>query len=813
MRNACRKAFAAALASLLCLSSSFAQEYPNGLSADSVDPEADAAFIREMREKMDRIRRDEHRPTVALVLSGGGAKGSAHVGVLKLIEELDIPVDMICGTSMGGLVGGLYSMGYPSEYLDSLLRNQNWDITLSDKVSPSYIPYTTKEYKSRYLLSIPFHYDRRTLEKERKKQIRMMKRDGLHLEADAADLTTEAGVNNFASSLPSGYVYGFNVNNLLSSLTVGYQDSIAFSTLPIPYFCVASDMVSCKAKNWGSGQVKSAMRSTMSIPGMFDPVRTDGMALVDGGTRNNFPVDLARAMGADFVIGVELSDASPDFNQVRNLGNILSQFITMLGQDAFNKNVDAADVFIKPDLEGYNMLSFTPTAIDTMISRGYQAADLHRDELMDIKMRMAGSSLTLRNRKATDINVEPVLISEVSFSGLVDAESRMMMRKIDLEAGQLVDKSMLDVAMSKLQATGSFESVTYSLLGSGEPYKLVFNCVKGPVNQFGVGFRVDNDQWATLLLNAGFGTGKLKGSKLDLEARIGLNRYVDARYSLDIPGLPTINAEAHLFENSGDMLNGGELHNYNINFRGNKESVYFSNIRWTRFDIKLGAEYKHFYTRSLLSDSDIIFDRKTLDSYFSGGFLSGVGQARYYSFDNKYYPSKGTDLKIGGEYIFASIHADDFKPVPIASIDFKTVIRIGGSVALIPDIHARSVMRSRANICQSNAVGGLLAGRQLEQQVPFVGFSEAYIAEDQMAVANLDFRVKAAKNLYFSAMAGYIHQSPDFGGLFTSLDKDIYGFGFQAGYNTIFGPIKAHLNWSSLNTKKVGFYFSAGFDF
>lgn len=762
---------------------------------------------------MDKVRRDENRPVVALVLSGGGAKGSAHVGALRLLEELDIPIDMICGTSMGGLVGGLYSMGYDSMYLDSLLRNQNWDITLSDKVDPSYIPYTTKEYKSRYLLSIPFHYDRKAMERERKKQERTVrKRDKLHLEADDADLTTGVGVNNFASSLPSGYVYGFNVNNLLSSLTVGYQDSIAFSSLPIPYFCVASDMVSCKAKYWGNGNVKSAMRSTMSIPGMFDPVRTEGMALVDGGTRNNFPVDLARAMGADFVIGVELSDASPDFSQINNLGNILSQFITMLGQDAFNKNVNEADVFIKPDLDGFNMLSFTPTAIDTMISRGYQAANLHRDELIDIKLRMPDSSLELHSSKAVDINAEPVLISEVSFSGLMDKESRMMMRKIGLEAGQLVDKKTLDIAMSKLQATGSFESVTYSLLGNSEPYRLVFNCVRGPINQFGVGFRVDNDQWAALLLNVGFGTGKLRGSKLDLEGRIGLNRYFNARYALDIPGMPTINAEAHVFENSGDMLSSGGGHNYNINFRGNKESIYFSNIRWTRFDIKLGAEYKHFYTKSLLSDSDIIFDRPTLDQYFSGDFLSGVGQARYYSFDNKYYPSKGTDLKIGGEYIFANIGAKEFKPIPIASVDFKTVIRMGGSVALIPDIHARTVMRSGTNICLSNAVGGILAGRQLEQQVPFVGFSDAYIAEDQMAVANIDFRIKAAKNLYFSALAGYIHQAPDFEKLLTSIDQDIYGFGLQAGYNTIFGPIKAHLNWSSLN-KKVGFYFSAGFDF
>lgn len=765
-----------------------------------------------MRLKMDKVRISEHRPTVALVLSGGGAKGSAHVGVLKLIEEMNIPVDMICGTSMGGLVGGLYSMGYSSSFLDSLLRNQNWDITLSDKVDPSYIPYTTKEYRSRYLLSIPFHYDKSTMMRERKKPERMTrKRDNLNLEADAADLTTEAGISNFASSLPSGYVYGFNVNNLLSSLTVGYQDSISFNTLPIPYFSVAADIVSCKAKNWGEGSVKSAMRSTMSIPGMFDPVRTDGMVLVDGGTRNNFPVDLARAMGADYVIGVELSDATPDFYQLRNLGNILSQFITMLGKDAFDKNVGSADVFIKPDLAGFNMLSFTPTAIDTMISRGYQAAQLHRDELMDIKGTMTDSSLKLGNRKATNLGEEAVLISEISFEGLEDSESKILMRKIGLEVGSLVDKEALDEAMSKLQATGRFETVTYSLLGKEDPYKLVFNCVKGPVHQFGIGFRVDTDEWASLLLNAGLNTQKIKGSKLDVEAKIGQNRYINAKYSLDLPGMPTVNLESRFYQKNANLLSG-LTDSYDINFRGNSESLYLSNIRWTRFDIKAGVQFDHFYTKSLFTNNGVIYNREILNKYFSGDFLSAVISGRYYSFDDKYFPSKGTDVKLQGEYVFANLRSEDFKKAPIASIDFTTVIPMGKVVSLVLDLHGRTVMVPMQTICHSNIIGGMMPGRYLDQQVPFVGFSNSYVAEDQMIAGNVHLRFRAAKNLYFSAQGGYVHQAPTLREMFSSIDRDLFGAGLQAGYNTLFGPIRATVNWSNLN-HKVGFFMSAGFDF
>lgn len=526
------KALAAISAMMLLSAPGQAQQYPNGLSADSVDPQTDKEFITIMRGKMDNIRKTEHRPTVALVLSGGGARGSAHVGVIKLLEEMEIPVDMICGTSMGGLVGGLYSMGYSAGKLDSLLRFQNWDVMLSDKVDQSYISFADKEYKSKYLLSIPFHYEKQPVKKEDSVHFRNRRRD-LSLDAEAGDFSTQAGVSNLASSLPSGYVYGFNVNNLISSLTVGYQDDMSFTELPIPYFSVAADVVSCKAKNWGSGSVKSAIRSTMSIPGLFDPVWTDGMVLVDGGTRNNFPVDLARAMGADYVIGVELSTEAQDYDAVNNIGNILIQFIKMLGQDAYNKNRPDVDIFIHPDLEGYNMLSFSDEAIGTMIDRGYEAACNEIEHLEAIKAKMNGAKPRINHHAATDISQTPVSISSVEFNGVSDKESKMLMKKIGEDIGRVVDKDGIDAAMQKIQATKAFETVTYSLYGTEEPYRLVFNCEKGPVHQFGVGFRMDTKEWVSALLNVGLNSNRLKGSKLDFEACINKNFYSTLHYSLD----------------------------------------------------------------------------------------------------------------------------------------------------------------------------------------------------------------------------------------------------------------------------------------
>ena len=258
------------------------------LSARSVDPVKDSIAIAQMRQRMDEIRKT--RPTVALVLSGGGAKGAAHVGVIKRIEELGIPVDMVLGTSMGGLIGALYSLGYTSEQMDTIVSNIDWGWALSDKLSREFISYEDMKYKEKYMLSIPFYYEKDYFEakvqNDSRYEMHRKHHEDFHIGADQ-----ESGLammkRNLLGSLPSGYIYGQNVNNLISSLTVGYQDSIDFKDLPKPYICIAADMVTGKAKIWHSGKINQAMRSTMSIPGMFAPVRVDGMVLVDGGIRDN----------------------------------------------------------------------------------------------------------------------------------------------------------------------------------------------------------------------------------------------------------------------------------------------------------------------------------------------------------------------------------------------------------------------------------------------------------------------------------------------------------------------------------------------
>ena len=822
--------------------------YPNGLVVDSVDPSADSAAFLDVRSRMAHIRKTERRPTVALVLCGGGAKGASEVGALKLIEELEIPVDLICGTSIGGLVGGLYSVGYSAQFLDSLMTHQDWGKLLSDKIDKQYVPLYLKKVSSKYQLLIPFHYARtevnasgENMEFEEKKTKRLSGKD-----ADN-NLTTQAGVSTIASSLPSGYVYGLNVNNLFSSLTVGYQDSISFSTLPIPFCCVATDIVSCKALNQTSGYLKGAMRSTMSIPGLFSPVRRDGMVLADGGMRNNFPVDIARAMGADIVIGIDLSDSYARYEDVNNAGTVASQLISMLGRQSYEQTVGDVDVYIKPDLTGYNMLSFKSQAIDTMIARGYGAALKHIDELKAVKARMRGARTVYRNTPAVDINRRKVCISGVSIEGMTKSDAKVLYKKIKMEEVDSVDASDMERAIAVIQGTGAVSSVTYSLLGHEEPYELVFHCVQAPTHQVGVGVRMDSDIWAEIGVNLGLNTRRLAGPKLDVNALIGKSQTLDVKFLWDNPGFPTLNLEGMLSNKNFTTL---RIKDYNetvttrleAGYLMHQERLFISANKWTEFDGQFG-----FKNTGYLANTDRIATSiyaKSADQQtgnYSGLFLKG----NFYNMDDRYFPNRGVDAKISLDGDFFKSAQPGFKPIYSVGIDVKGVIPMGSDrVKLIPDFHWRNIFNSYPHNVEvfvdesgkeqyyysplfsamhHNFLGSRIEGKYAENQVPFFGINSVSVCEsngvfyDHLVTLAFDLRVSVIKNLYLSALGGYAHMAATLPDFFTYKNhKDIFAAGVQASYNTIVGPISVDFHWANRTGSFIddwGFHISAGFDF
>lgn len=773
--------------------------------ARGVNPKEDAEAVARMRKRMDEIRK--HRPTVALVLSGGGAKGAAHVGVIEYLEELDIPVDMVLGTSMGGLIGGLYSLGYSVEEMDSLVRNMDWGWVFSDKLSRDYISYTDFKYKEKYLLSIPFYYERdyykmKLADEHRYDDIR--KHEILHIGADNED-GPEFLKNNFLGSLPSGYIYGQNVSNLISSLTIGYQDSLDFQQFPIPFVCVATDMVSGKAKIWHSGKMNSAMRSTMSIPGIFAPVRTEGMVLVDGGMRDNYPTTLAREMGADIIIGVDLSQAQRSFVQVNNIGDIISQGIDMLGRDAFERNVNVPDVKIKPRLREYNMMSFNAEAIDTIINRGREAAVMQDSLLRVVAARTSGKYVKPSRPKAFDFHSDSLSISEIDITGVLPKEKALLMDRLNLDSGSKISREALDHIVAQIYGTQCYDYVTYELLGSEEPFKLVLNCRKGPVHQLGVGVRADTEEIVSVMLNLGLYTHRLYGHSFDLTGKISANPYVQLRWSYDMPEVPTINASVSARWTDMGMLNFG-TNNLSLRFFNTRQEVYLSNMKWKRFDINAGISNDIFNVRDVKS-SEIIGDYDL--EHLSNDYLSLFMDARTYTFDDGYFPTKGVSAGVGYSWTFASFPTllHNFHTI---QADAKVVVPFGDIFSFIPSVNFRFLLGPDIPVAYFNAVGGSLPGRYVDQQMPFIGVTNLVAMKNILTLYRTDFRFRFLKNHYITGVVNYIRDCDRF--VDYGKGMGYFGAGLEYSYDTIFGPISANVHWSNI-TNKVGVFISAGYSF
>ncbi|MBR1705389.1 MAG: patatin-like phospholipase family protein [Bacteroidales bacterium] len=770
-----------------------------------LDP-SDEAAVKAIRARMDSIRR--HRPTVALVLSGGGAKGAAHIGALRYMERYKIPVDMVVGTSIGGLLGGCYALGYSPAYLDSLIRSIDWPVAMSDDVPKEYIPYSKVRYREKFALSIPFYYSKPDFQDHISGDIQFAGGgDGhLHLSADK-DGASKMIRQNLMGVLPSGFIYGQNVEYIISSLTAGYADSTDFFQFPIPFACIATDIVSGKAKVWHSGSINTALRSTMSIPGLFAPVRTRGMVLVDGGMRNNFPVDVARDMGADIVIGIDLSDAKLGYGEIQNLADIVWRGIDMFGGDSFERNVAMVDLRIKPELSGYNMMSFSAESIDSMLVRGYEAAEAKDEELSAIRRWLGKDTLRLSGKPAVDVNGHPVYIDDIEIAGVSEREREYILSAIRVQPGRLVDRRGIEQAIATIYGKGAYDYVNYELLGTGDSYRLRINCKKGPKHQLGVGFRVDTEELVSILLNVGLNTNSLRGSSLDMTAKVGANPYFNAHYAYNMQKAPTLNARAGIrWTDRNNFISG--RNRYNISYLMTSQELFVSNMHWSQFDVRGGVRNDYFKVHRLLS-SDVVGDyARNLEAMdYPALFIDATTD----NLDDGYFPKEGFSAKLRYELISRMSDGPDYPGFfGILALGGRVAVPVGSRFTLIPQGDMRLVFGDDIPIPYANVLGGDMRGRYVDHQIPFIGIDNAAFRRNCLIDTRMDLRFEVARNNYLTGTFNYARDFYNFSQY--ELGEDVFGCGLGYAYDSIVGPLKGQVYWSSL-THHVGVYLSLGFDF
>ena len=298
-----------------------------------------------------------HHPKIGLVLGGGGARGAAEVGVLKVLEEKGIRPDYIAGTSIGAIVGGLYACGYTADDLDALFRSQEYFSLIGDRNRDLRKSIIDERDGVTYLFGFPI---------------------------SGSTKKTDLDESGF------GLLGGTNITMLLDSLTKRYDGIKSFDDLPIPFRCVAVDLKKHQEVIMDSCELELAMRASIGIPGAFKPVKWKGMLLVDGGMLNNLPVDVVRAMGADIVIAVDLEQTQHEernfsLKETFGIGGILDWAVSRPDWKKNKANREDADIYINPQLAEYGISSFGSESISTMIERGERAARAASEQLDRLK--------------------------------------------------------------------------------------------------------------------------------------------------------------------------------------------------------------------------------------------------------------------------------------------------------------------------------------------------------------------------------------------------------------------------------------------
>lgn len=713
------------------------------------------------------------RKKVGLVLGGGGAKGVSHIGVLKVLDEAGIPIDYIAGTSMGAIVGGLYAIGYSPAEIDSMVSRQDWTMLLSDRVKRNNLSFPEKENSERYILSLPFG-------------------------------------KNKKDRVFNGVIKGQNLQNLFSNLTIGYHDSVDFNAFPIPFACVAVDVVNGREHVFRHGSLPLAMRASMAIPAVFTPVRLDSMMLVDGGLNNNYPADVALAMGADILIGVDLGTSDLKVLEGLNTpGDVVGQIVALHGYDKYRWNKAHTHLLIRPDMIPYNSASFSSIALDTLIDRGEQAARRQWNEIMALKQKIGLDTLPspsppFRAHAYPLLSSDTFFIRTISFEGADPRDEKWLTRISGLKENSRISLPELQNAMSILVGTNAFSNVSYKLTGEKQE-DLLLTVQPKSISSINVGLRFDTEEIVAVLLNATLDYRARYRSRLAFTGRVGKKTYARLDYGIERTPLRKFNLAYRFTYQDLDIYHRGNKI-FNTTYRHHLAEFGYSDMNWLCFKLQVGVRYEYFDYNSFLytgQNQDYSIRPQSFFSYFA--------LAHFETLDRRYFPGKGVSLK--ADY---SIYTDNFvtyknhTPFSALGLDFLSVLPLSSHLSLLPSLSGRVLIGREAAYPFLNAVGGEMAERYLDQQLPFAGINHVEILDNALAIARLHLRQRIGERHYISLIANYGIHHNDFFSLFKG--EHLWGGSIGYAYNSIAGPLNTSFGLSNRHAN-LQFYLNLGYTF
>ncbi len=720
---------------------------------------------------------------VGLVLSGGGAKGLAHIGTLKVIDSLGIRIDHIAGTSMGAIIGSLYASGYSGKQLDSIFQRINFDDILSDNTPRSSKTFYERENDEKYAVILPF--------------------------------------DKFIVKLPSALSRGQNTFNLLSKLTLHVSGVNDFEKLPIPFFCMATNIENGQPVILDKGNLAQAIRASGAFPSLYQPVLIDDQLLIDGGVVNNYPVDELREKGMDIIIGVDVQDDLSNRGDLSSAPEILFQINNFRTISNMKIKSKKTDVYIKPNIEDFNFISFS--AGNKIIKNGEIATKLKLTELQKLAKRQRGKRVPFYKGKTPDT----IQINRVYFKGLNKYTKSYAVGKLKLKTEQKISYNRFLSGTNNLVATNNFDSFTYKLVHSNEDEEVGYD-LYGEIRETNkttflkFGLHYDGLYKSALLTNFTKKQLLFKSDVLSLDLIIGDNTRYNFEYYIDKGyywsfGLRSRYNEFNKGVAASFFLTPQELAIAGVNKIGVKYTdltnrVFVQTQYKNDLALTLGLEHKHYKvkTETVLASSS---ERERL--FDNSDYVGAFSNLRFDSFNDKHFPTEG--FYFNGDfnlYLYSSDFNKNFSEFSALKAD------IGYAHGLAPKLSATilgeagTLFNAKRNRSFDFVLGGY-ANNFINNFKGFYGYDYLSITSTSFlkATVNLDYEVFKKNHIMLSANFANVQDD-----LFTDVDFDWLAFpaytGYALGYSleTFLGPIEAKYTWSP-ETKENYWFFNLGFWF
>ncbi|MGD1947161.1 MAG: patatin-like phospholipase family protein [Croceivirga sp.] len=731
----------------------------------------------------------QERQKVGLVLSGGGAKGLAHIGALKVIDSLGIHIDYVGGTCMGAIVGGLYAAGYSGKELDSIFKSVDLAELIQDNVPRNAKTFYEKEDSERYALSLPF--------------------------------------DDFKVSFPEGISAGQNIYNEFVRLLFHVKDIKDFDKLPIPFLCIATNIETGKPVILDKGYLPEAIMASGTLPSLFEPSEVEGQILIDGGVVNNYPLNEIRGKGAEIIIGVDVQDDLAKRDDLSSATEILIQINNYRTVNDMVKKVGKTDIYIKPDITDFSVIDFEHR--DAIIKNGTTAA---KNQMALLKAITSNQNPKKSRHSKIKYTSDSLTINRLILTGNKNYTRAYIKGKLRLTLGEKVSFKKLRQGMGNLSATGNFKAIRYRLESNGLGTDLVLNLRENQNTMYiKMGAHYDDLFKSAALINLTKKNFIFHDDVASFDLILGDHLRYNFQYYLDKGFYWSFGINSNftnfdeeidfnLIRTNFDVIDDPNIGEINLDVTDLTNQIYLQTVLREEFAFRMGIEHKllRYSTRTLSnfpeleSDAFEPTDRGRLffeDSNYYGTY----GRLTFDTYDDKYFPSKG--LFFDGDfhwYLFSEDFNDNFRAFSISKAKIGVAFQPLENLSL--NIEGESGFKlGTSPVTSFDFVLGGFGNDLINNFIPFFGYEFLSLPGNSYvkAYARLDYNISPKSHLLFAANAANVDDDLfRTGEWFTAPNFSGYGVGY--GLESFIGPVQIYYSFSpQINNSTV--LFSVGYWF